>query len=528
MPVVEDFIRDHLVPDLPTLQQWTVEDRCRFNSMALVSRLNDDVLLKIFMLNTFRGYEDSPPPSCTIRRISQVCQKWREFTLQSPMIWAASLNFEDPSPWIKEALSRAGSVPLNLTWRGYVGWAASLSTIYDDRLDLFLSLIHRSRVMYANIKTSQWNSVMQNLTLPAPDLRSFSLHLGFADKEYILPETLFNGHAPQFRILNLTGCSCRLSSPIFRNLTSLSVDKVASDFGQWLPALSGMPDLETLKITLTHFWERRPEGAPAPPPTVVLPRLQCIALMGTMSACSMVFTHVEFPSDCGIDLVCYDTAPDNHFYCMTSTLERILGSIKPINRKKDLYVMNAEATLGFTNGVYLSEGNRILSFQCHYLPDELGINITALFPPLLSLLRIAGSEVKTLCLSLNEEVGCIKGQFLAELLLSFQKVETLHIPNTLSFERLQLAMADNLQGEGQYPFFPALGSLSLNSIYFYQETDACHLQDLISRLFSVGRPLRSLEMFHCDGIDREAVEKIMQLGVAVSSDGKKISFEGAM
>ncbi|KAF8802064.1 hypothetical protein BYT27DRAFT_7113497, partial [Phlegmacium glaucopus] len=81
------------------------------NTRASVLRLNNDVLYYIFKLNAdMFSYEDA---LSNTRKVSQVCQGWRNIILGSPSMWGRLLDFDSlrwsSDNWQNEVLRRSGS-----------------------------------------------------------------------------------------------------------------------------------------------------------------------------------------------------------------------------------------------------------------------------------------------------------------------------------------------------------------------------------------------------------------------------------
>ncbi|KAF8961885.1 hypothetical protein BDZ97DRAFT_1178507 [Flammula alnicola] len=300
-----DDIEFTLTP--PNLQ--TVDDLRLFNSKAPVSILDDDILSRIFMFNASLDFECTHRPSQTARRTSQVFHKWRQVALGFPMIWAASLDFGDPLPWIEEVISRTGSVPLNVVvpsitipnpeslWFGDAENGSLLNMlddisegidIADDIFNLALPLINRARILAIKTDKSQWESLAPALTQPHPNLQSFSLvrEVYHTFQDLALPENLFAGPAPQLRTFHLQGFICQPEYLSLQNLTSLYVvgtfvrDRALQGLTAvaWLRALEGMPKLKNLQLVYC-VWETTGETlAPLPTEDVSLPQLESVRL----------------------------------------------------------------------------------------------------------------------------------------------------------------------------------------------------------------------------------------------------------
>src|SRR6266567_3695438 len=90
-----------------------------------ISRLNDDLLWRIFNLNTltdtdFIGKFSGKPEFSlvTARHTSQVCTSWRSLILPSSSLWANTINLKHLDQknhnWRREILKRTGDSPISV------------------------------------------------------------------------------------------------------------------------------------------------------------------------------------------------------------------------------------------------------------------------------------------------------------------------------------------------------------------------------------------------------------------------------
>ncbi|KAF8961460.1 hypothetical protein BDZ97DRAFT_1760011 [Flammula alnicola] len=547
-PLFDDI--DFTPPDLPT-----VEDRRLFNSQAPISTLDDDVLSRIFMLNTSLDIEHMHQPSKTTRRTSQVFHKWRQFALGFPMMWAASLDFGDRLPWIEEVISRAGSALLNIVvppiprWKDWglelheyeprpiltlLAYPSGIDADIADRVfKLALPLINRSRSLAIKPTNSQWQTLMPVLQQPLSDLQSFSLVPGFpGDEGLALPGTLFGGHAPQLRTLHLRDCLWQFEPISFGNLTSLSVrnlflDNMASrepgilTAVAWLQILEGMPKLESLELSYCFREATDKVSGGLPIPAVGLPHLELMKLAGTPSSCSVVLAHLDFPSDCNIDIRCCDVVVNDHFHSMISTLTRILRSMDPVSRTKNASLSVYPREVTFKNDHYCpSRRNILLCWSGENVMDFAG-SLTSF----VSLLQLAGSEVNDLFLYLiHSHDPIVAGRLLVDVLLSFPKVETLRMTLPATFSRfLPVLGTRNTHPKtgDQIILFPSLTKISFLSTHFRSD-DAFgfSMEDVLNflrRRSEMGVPIGTAKFRRCRGVEK-SIGMMEQLGVVVDWD----------
>ncbi|KAF8192446.1 hypothetical protein BJ912DRAFT_1057814 [Pholiota molesta] len=274
----------HSLPYLVNLRELTVPGNMM--SPEVFFALGDLKNLQRFTVT------DNPHiPSQTTRWTSQVSHAWRSIMLHYPMLWAASLDFGDRLPWIKEVASRAGSVPFtdvvlpslttHLMSKEYTNslmrsalrneprsipeilYLLGAGTLNEEKLAWAMPYLPRCQRFFVKFKKNLWFHIRENVSQPSPYLHTFSIIIQGSqqtDKDFTLPKDIFANRAPQLRVLDIRGCGCHFSSPVFRNLTTLIVRKPSSSYiptaVAWLEILGNMKDLHTLVLA----------SAFAPPP----------------------------------------------------------------------------------------------------------------------------------------------------------------------------------------------------------------------------------------------------------------------
>ncbi|KAF8957544.1 hypothetical protein BDZ97DRAFT_1762926 [Flammula alnicola] len=557
-PLFDDVKFTLTPPDLPT-----VDDLRLFNSKALVSTLDDDILSRIFMFNASLDFERTHRPSQTTRRTSQVFHKWRQVALGFPMIWAASLDFGDPLPWIEEVISRTGSAPLNVVvssitipnpeslWCGDAENGSLLNMlddvsegidIADDIFNLALPLINRARILAIKTDKSQWESLAPALMQPHPNLQSFSLlsevyHTSFED--LALPENLFAGPAPQLRTFHLLGFICQPEYLSFQNLTSLSVACTFAGMPShapwdltavaWLRALEGMPKLKNLDLVYC-VWETTGETlAPLPTEEVSLPQLQFVKLLRNLAACSVILAYLKVPSDCSIEIRCFDVIVNDHFRLMVSAFDRMLrsvASVGAVSREEliSLSINSTELSLYNTYHHQPEKGRFFILWSAQNTMD-----FTDILLPFVSLLRIVGPDTNNVTLTFTDlQPPTVTGCLFVDILLSFPKVETLRMTITHTFHYLLpllSARINNPEIGDQVVLLPRLTQIALFHLPFDADPTGSSnqlfiVEDLLKLLrqrAEMGVPIGTVKFKNCKrgpGFE-EGLGKMEQLGVLV-------------
>ncbi|KAF9535992.1 hypothetical protein CPC08DRAFT_771803 [Agrocybe pediades] len=172
---------------------------------SAISRLDNDVLFHIFMLNTWcdddfvYNYDSSTcthddDAMITARYTSQVCRRWRYLVCNSPTIWANTLHLKHldqaKDEWRKEVLRHLG----NTTFLSIKGKIEEISA--PCRKFLFVVLrfgwhrVERMRVLVlCEEETSgrfPGSRMWESLCLPAPSLRIIWLKFDMPEYPLIL------------------------------------------------------------------------------------------------------------------------------------------------------------------------------------------------------------------------------------------------------------------------------------------------------------------------------------------------------
>ena len=120
---------------------WTLEQKARWNTLAPVSHLPQEILLKIFSYHC--DGEPSPTHLPTWLSITHMCQLFWSISLNCLSLWNKSVL--SSSEWTQVTLSRAGMVPLEID--------AYFLTPHEriKRQNLCIVLSHLSRIQSLSI-----------------------------------------------------------------------------------------------------------------------------------------------------------------------------------------------------------------------------------------------------------------------------------------------------------------------------------------------------------------------------------------
>ncbi|KJA14246.1 hypothetical protein HYPSUDRAFT_92468 [Hypholoma sublateritium FD-334 SS-4] len=479
----------------------TVDERRHHNASNPISLLTYDILVDILMLNTVIDLDNPHIPSKSTRYASQVQHAWREIVVGCPMLWAASLDLADPPQWLKQVISRAGSAPFgdvvlpsltphfmseeytrsairrDLARNGAKSISISellhllASAKVDDVEIAFVTpFLHRCRRFFAKFKKDRWDQITEGISKPAPLLHTLSFVVQGSwqqvDQDFTLPQNIFDGCAPQLRVLDLRGCGCFFEAPIFYNLTTLIIRKPSSSHlptaQVWLKILANMSNLNTLELSGAFSPYERDTN---PIQDATLPHLTSLALTGNIEPCSILFKHLDFPFTpaCTIDVRSYRTCLDDFFHSMVSHLQERLRLLDGDVLHHGLTLTCAPTGLGFMCRRLEDQrpDDTIISFG--WFSSYAGPNIMALFPAFLSILKAACSEVRQLRVDVIHSAA-LSEERIVELLRPFRRVTTLYMAMSGTVERLLPAM--NLRDVGaDWVPFPVLETIVLEHAF---------------------------------------------------------------
>ncbi|KAG1861705.1 hypothetical protein F4604DRAFT_1787914 [Suillus subluteus] len=279
--------------------------RSRRNTLASVFSLPPEILVMIFTYTAedanFNIYADIIPRSTgtpTSMIVTHVCRHWRQVALECPSLW----TFIDhlPVPWIAIMLERSKEAALVVKY----SIPPTLECYIVGPLVQLLSQLPRIEVLKLHTYSNVVHHVFDCLSSqPAPLLQQFRYDvLGSYEPVTTVSETIFQGHAPLLRSVELDGCIFILTSRTFSGLQTLDLkqyDPPHLTLSQILSALRRMPDLELLALRLlrrisvdTELFDQVP-----------LTRLRNLALDGCQiqNAVSL-FSHLVLPVDVKIAL----------------------------------------------------------------------------------------------------------------------------------------------------------------------------------------------------------------------------------
>ncbi|KAJ7045974.1 hypothetical protein C8F04DRAFT_455711 [Mycena alexandri] len=236
--------------------------------------LPNEIVAEIFV-HSLPVYPECPPRTGILSptNLSQICRKWREIALNTPLLWRAMvLPRNSDASFVQRTretdlwLSRSGSCPLSIE----IVDPYCFGTILDGWItEVFAGLNpHRARWEYLKLHLVE---IPRPLTFeePMPLLR----HLDLAIEEHTAFNSFVFGDTPLLRSATLNDVAADTVILPWEQLTSLVLDRVYPR--ECLPVLQQTSTLIHCKLFLVH--ERV-----ADLPDVTLPHLESLTLVNSI------------------------------------------------------------------------------------------------------------------------------------------------------------------------------------------------------------------------------------------------------
>ncbi|KAF4610789.1 hypothetical protein D9613_006611 [Agrocybe pediades] len=260
-----------------------------------ISMLNEDVLWKIFMLNTeFDRYSDhwsSSSPLIIARRCSQACRQWRSMLLSSPLIWGRLIDLralrQKKDDWRKEVEARS---------EGALLWV--YGCISPELLpDFLFPFLHKNwgrvQILYLwHQKYHQYDDKLWAfLNEPAPYLQKFEAQV--PNHRTSLPSnSLFADNAPVLR--HFCGYTNKFPTDAswLRNLSSMTFSSVFTT-DEVLQALKRTPNLVSLTISTQYDYDYDSAARnQAATDEIVLSKLGTLTLEGSFLGAGTILQRI--------------------------------------------------------------------------------------------------------------------------------------------------------------------------------------------------------------------------------------------
>ena len=304
------FIHDHTAHSatpscVPTTIQKHLDVYRQRNRLLPILRIYPDLLEYIFLLGV--SLEDTiQRRQRAIFSYSQTCHDWRIVAISVRSLWAALVDFEENSEaWNNELLRRSRPCPIVVR---------SMADSLRDSSVISAELAHleRIRIYQIGFDISAWDILLECLQQPAPHIEYLNLNfINSPIDTFILPSTLFAGHAPRLRRLEMARCLVDFKAPALRALTTLSMGYLCASIAptplEWLQYLSHLPSLTSLHLvhsmrSLGHYTLETTDQ-------VKLPLLAALKLEADLHDIHIFISRLNFPVNCELIIRCAECYP---------------------------------------------------------------------------------------------------------------------------------------------------------------------------------------------------------------------------
>ncbi|CAA7269841.1 unnamed protein product [Cyclocybe aegerita] len=298
-----------------------------------IYRLNEDLLLKIFMFNANmdedpcdfdKAIQDWGPRALTdTRSASHVWRLWRQAILSSTSLWGRLVDLEYlihlKEEWRWEIICRTGISPLHVKGK------------QANKNPAFLPLL-------AHILDAHWERIdtldgdlWYPIARPSKALKIIRINLGALDQPIHsgLSQTLFGNDAPELREVHFPmylSANLYFYSSWFSQLCHLTVSNSTSaprpTLLAWLERLCGMPQLQTL--SLCSVFDPVLED-PMPLPVVQLPNLTELQVSHDVYSAALFLNHIEALPECRLGINTFERSSTVEFPSRSLLISEVLS-----------------------------------------------------------------------------------------------------------------------------------------------------------------------------------------------------------
>jgi hypothetical protein len=282
----------------------------RHNTLSITARLPPEILVTIFKFVVSNNLHPVYPPVKRLGwiNVTYVCALWRHAALECPSLWT-TIPFTHPQ-WTEEMLARSKMAPLTVVTNVHKNNPRHVQSVRAalTRIGQIRELTIAEGDSY---QENPLNQILADLVNPAPVLESLSVsYLNQGSEVRMLPQRLFSGEAPRLRKLALRNCSLAWDAPILHPLTSCRLHSMPltarPTMGQFIAALRGMPNLQTLELldilpigsSLGAALETGSESM------ISLPHLTHLRIDSDAPASEFLLNHISYPPTASVILSC--------------------------------------------------------------------------------------------------------------------------------------------------------------------------------------------------------------------------------
>ncbi|TFK33973.1 hypothetical protein BDQ12DRAFT_727285 [Crucibulum laeve] len=514
----------------------TLENPRKINLTAPISKLPSELLSSIFLLLDFGSPDYGRrtryiSPAREMLAVTQICHYWREVALECHSLWSRALYLAFPNNWFRELLRRSGTSPIDA-----FGPIQELQG-YSENLSTVLNHVARLRTLRVNASSQSWSLLTNRLQERSAPLLEY-LHLERDNNIRISPRfsaSIFKGHSPRLRKLELHGCVIDIKSPVFRNLTMLKIFDVHAvlpfSVQEWLDLFERMPSLKELSL---HDRSPRKRSLVISSPSglenaVTLPNLSALTIGSLLEPCSALLYHMITPSLAFFNVSCVATYPGIGFERLRASLaSKFVDVQQPTEDRSYNLILGKSRFCFFTSeepGYRISSGS---AFNISVYWEIIVNGFTALVPHIMSILEPFISQVTSLRLDFDMylpphlSTTQSRAVFL-ELLYPFKKLRKLHLlrgeVDILPYLQPLLhdhARSSRSPNDENHLLLPSLRTLSLNARGFgmVNPAEPDMLSAFVRARSQMQSPLEIVE-FHGDAELSDVKKNLEELGVVV-------------
>ncbi|KZT64132.1 hypothetical protein DAEQUDRAFT_52818 [Daedalea quercina L-15889] len=316
-----------IVPSLPTeaspghAELWkemlvhaeAIRDlKSRWNTIASIFRLPDEVLAGVFHILSFLYYNDQLEWRFVHRyrwiSVCQVCSHWRIVALGCPRLWS-DITVTRSMNWMRELLARSQEVPLRVQIA-----MTSMVDGMDKPARLVLGELSRTEELVVGISPDAF-SILNALDVPTPLLRRLTVEV-MCHRTTSLPGTripllqvLTRPATDQLERLHLLNCPFPWNTPVpFTSLSHLKIIGSNADRPSLTRVIATLDRLRLLEsLDLEGILPALPQDVtriPTTPTAVNLTRLKMFRLVGEPIDCADLLGRLSFPRSIHLILEC--------------------------------------------------------------------------------------------------------------------------------------------------------------------------------------------------------------------------------
>ena len=281
----------------PTVPDTTFSVAHSPTSMA--EFLIEELLVQIF------GFF-STTDSSQLRTLSQVCRRWRDIILSSPLLWITSLDLTTRLEWVCEVLKRIDAVPFDL----YIGetYPEPSKFLITNSLMAMQQHLHRCRFLEIELVADDIGQLLGSVDLhklSLPLLQTVSIVNLLIYRRHEIQGSLLSIQVPNLRQLYLEGCSFDWWTFVRGNMftsSCLSVlhlkdlgDDCMPTVSKFVSMLASAPALHEVEIW-NAFGFRHGESSTESMQTLQLENLVTLCISDHIALCTALLRVIAAPS----------------------------------------------------------------------------------------------------------------------------------------------------------------------------------------------------------------------------------------